>query len=238
MHVFKCYKGLLSDRFKFRVHKWIKNTSSYTAIGTKGALVTEVFEPVQAIPGWFTLDDAAHFHLILETQSQNGLKGDMLEIGSYHGRSAAVMARSLRAGEALHICDAFESTTDDHYADKPTPEKVRANVLQLSPTLEHSQIVIHECLSDDLEFHEPQKFRFIHIDGGHTAEQVYADLETAERSLDPRGVVVVDDYGHLHWPGVAEGTDAFMNDNADFRILADMNRHGALGRKLYISRDD
>jgi|TARA_B110000914_G_scaffold209376_1_gene207652 hypothetical protein len=227
-------KRLLPESLKFRLHKWLKMTSSYVAIGSKGSLVAKGFDQVKGIPGWFTLDDCEHFHLVMEMQSMNGVTGDMLEIGSYHGRSTAIMAGGIRSGECIHVCDAFESDTSDGYSNKPSPEKLLANIQRVNPDIDLAKVKIHQCLSDDLSFPEDQKFRFIHIDGGHSAEQVYSDMELAKRHLALRGIVVIDDYGHHHWPTVSEGVDKFMIDNPDFSVLGDLNRHGALGRKLYV----
>ena len=225
---------LMPDSLKFRLHIWLKKTSSYVAIGTKGSLVAKGFDQVKGIPGWFTLDDCEHFHLVMEMQSLNGVRGDMLEIGSYHGRSTAIMAGGIRDGECIHVCDAFESGTSDGYANKPSPEKLLSNIQNANPGFDVTQVKIHKCLSNDLNFPEDQKFRFIHIDGGHSAKEVYADLELAKRHLEPLGIIVIDDYGHKHWPTVTTGVDTFMTDNPQCSVLGDLNRHGALGRKLYV----
>ena len=50
-------------------------------------------------------------------------------------------------------------------------------------------------------------FAFISVDGGHTAEHVYCDFETAEALVAPGGVVVVDDYYSARWPGRARRRD-------------------------------
>jgi len=228
---------LVPNKVLFRIHLWVKTTSSYTAIGTKGPLVTQVFQPVQKVLGWFTLDDIAHFHLVLKMQALNDVSGSMLEIGSYHGRSTAVMAMYLRDGEDIHVCDIFEADSEeaDAYVNKPSPERLLSNIALLNPALDSDRIKIHQCLSNDLQLADELKFRFIHIDGGHSKEQVYFDLELATKHLLPKGIIVVDDYGHPHWGGIAEGTDKFLADNPNIVVLGDMNRHGALGRKLYLS---
>jgi hypothetical protein len=48
------------------------------------------------------------------------------------------------------------------------------------------------------------QFAFISIDGGHTAEHVYCDFETAEALVAPGGIVMIDDYYSARWPGVHE----------------------------------
>ena len=80
-----------------------------------GPLLTKVAPRLAAIPGWFNLDDIAHFTLVLETQTTSGICGDLLEIGCYHGRSAAVLAMHLGANERLFLADAFDLPLKDPY---------------------------------------------------------------------------------------------------------------------------
>ncbi|MDZ7685331.1 MAG: class I SAM-dependent methyltransferase [Gammaproteobacteria bacterium] len=130
------------------------------------------------------------------------------------------------------MCDAFESDTEDHYADKPSPEQLMDNVRGACPGLREHQIEIHATLSNDLDLEPDREFRFIHVDGGHSAQQAYFDLTLCSRYLAEGGVIAMDDYHHEKWPGVTEGTDRFLYERDDFRVLADLNRRGALGRKL------
>lgn len=213
----------------------LRESTRYADLGEPSPLITDVFRRIKDIPGWFNVDDCGHFSLVLSFQSAMGIHGDLLEIGSYHGRSTALMARYLLPGERIVVCDAFESDTDDPYADKPSVENLIANIARLNPQLERSRIVVHKCLSNDLKLGD-QMFRFIHIDGGHSAQQTFFDLELCSRHLLANGVMVMDDYHHRDFPGVAEGADKFLSSTDAFRVLADLNRHGALGRKLYLVR--
>ena len=61
------------------------------ALPNPGPLLTGVAPRVGAIPGWFNIDDLAHFSLLLNTQTTSGVHGDLLEIGCYHGRSARIV---------------------------------------------------------------------------------------------------------------------------------------------------
>ena len=81
-----------------------------------GSLSRDVIAHFRDIKGFFNEDDCMHFHLVLRTQSLLGFAGDILEIGSYFGRSAALLARCLQPGETLVACDAFERDTPDSYA--------------------------------------------------------------------------------------------------------------------------
>jgi len=212
----------------------LRESTRYSDIGEPGPLIRDVFSTIKTIPGWFNVDDCAHFFLLLSYQSVMGLNGDLLEIGSYHGRSTALMAKCLQPGESIVVCDAFRSDTEDPYSNKPSRGNLISNVRRVNPSLGIERIVIHECLSNDLHLEAEQQFRFVHIDGGHSAQQAYSDLELCSRHVLMSGVIVVDDYYHQDFPGVAEGTNAFLQRADGFSILADLNRHGALGRKLYL----
>jgi hypothetical protein len=214
----------------------LRESTSFADIGEKGPIV-EIFENIKKIPGWFNLDDCEHFYLLLAYQSILGIKGDLLEIGSYHGRSASLMASCLQPKEIIVICDAFEANIDGIYENKPTQTILLSNIKQINPNLDDNKIIIKACLSSNLQLDQDNLFRFIHIDGGHSAEQVYLDLKLCSEHILSKGIIVIDDYNNKQWPGVAVGTDKFMAENKNFSILADMNRHGALGRKLYLTKN-
>lgn len=207
-----------------------------TAPPTPGPLVTGVAPRLAAIPGWLNLDDLAHFSLVLGTQSAAGLRGDLLEIGCFHGRAAAVLAMHLRPGERLVLVDLFDLPSDEPYGDRPSPGQVRRNLAHALPALDLGQVLILRADSRGLRLPGDLRVRFAHVDGGHAPDTVRADLEQCASCLLPAGVIAVDDYAHPRHPGVTAGTDAFLAANPHWQRLADLNRTGALGRKLYLTR--
>jgi hypothetical protein len=97
-----------------RLHRRLASSAPTPALTPNpGPVLTELAPRLAGIPGWFNLDDIAHFTLVLRTQESSGLAGDLLEIGCYHGRSAALLAMHLRAGERLLLSDAFDLPLDD-----------------------------------------------------------------------------------------------------------------------------
>jgi len=211
-------------------------THALPSIPNPGPLLSRVAPRLAAIPGWFNLDDLAHFTLVLETQTASGMSGDLLEIGCYHGRSAAVLAMHLQAGERLFLADAFDLPLSDPYGDNPTPERVWRNLAAAVPNLPRERISIQRTYSHDLQLPPNPCLRFVHIDGGHDAVTVRFDLAMSAEHLKPGGVMVLDDYAHPQFPGVTEAVDEFLRVQPSFRVLADLNRLGALGRKLYLAR--
>jgi SAM-dependent methyltransferase len=201
-----------------------------------GPLLTESAPRLGWIPGWLNLDDMTHFQLVLATQSSAGVAGDLLEIGCYHGRSAAFLAMHLQPGERLHLCDAFGLGGGETYGDTPTPEGVRRNLTAAVPEVDPGRISIHRSLSRNLTLSLDSGLRFAHVDGSHRRADAASDLDLCASHLLPGGVIALDDYHHPEYPGVTEAALAFLASHPEFRILADLNRAGALGRKLYLCR--
>jgi hypothetical protein len=218
-----------------RLHRRIGGSSATpTTNPYPGPILTELAPRLARIPGWFNLDDVAHFTLVMRTQQASRLAGDLLEIGCYHGRSAALLAMHLQPGERLLLSDAFDLPLETPYGDTPTVEGVWRNLAQTVPDLPRDRISIVRAYSKDLKLPQDLRVRFAHVDGGHDRATVLNDLHLCARCLIPGGLIAVDDYQHPHHPGVTSGVDDFLAARPSFRVLADLNRLGALGRKLYL----
>ncbi len=212
----------------------LRGDTTFCAGAEPGPLVVEVGEKIKSIPGWLTTDDCGHFALVLRLQSAFGLRGDLVEIGTYHGRSAAVLAHFLEEGEQLVLCDWFGDAPDGLYPAPPTPAILRRNLAVIRPSLRDDQIELHAGASETLRLSRP--VRFAHVDGGHSSAETLADLRRVDERLLSRGVIAVDDYHHRAFPEVTVAADRFLSERPDYHVLADLNRHGAVGRKLYLQK--
>lgn len=197
----------------------------------------DIIKKLDNINGYFNEDDCMHFYLILQMQKAFNIAGDILEIGSYFGRSTALLAHFVDKSEHLVVCDAFENETTDTYANRPTVNNLKQSIQTINPDFDFSKLVIHACLSNELSLPDLPAFRFAHIDGGHDAETAYGDLQFTASRLLANGIIAIDDYQHPDWPGVTLGVERFLsNRKKEFVVLADMNRHRAKGRKLYLRK--
>jgi Methyltransferase domain len=206
-------------------------------IPNPGPLLRVVAPRLAGIPGWFNLDDLTHFTLVLETQRNSGLTGDLLELGCYHGRSAAVLAMHLGDDERLVLVDAFDLPLSEPYGDTPSVGGVLRNLRSAVPDLAEGRIHILKGYSREFPLPSGLRVRFAHVDGGHDRQTVKYDLALCASVLVDGGVIVVDDYAHPQHTGVSEGVADFLRADTTFRVLADVNRSGALGRKLYLGRE-
>jgi hypothetical protein len=169
------------------------------------------FERIYDVPGFLGPLDVAMFARLFEVQDEAGVIGDVLEIGSWYGRSAILLEYLKKdEREVLHVCDLFEETPPTKagqmelaaFAGKmPT----RADFEGWFRSFHGTVPVIHQGASSGLSPNELglNRFRFVHVDGSHAYEAVARDIAIACEIATEGGVVVFDDYANVGHPGVA-----------------------------------
>jgi hypothetical protein len=169
---------------------------------------TQVVTP-DDVPGWFHRTDQDLFAWILGDRLACLVPGgDLLELGTFLGRSAIHMARFLRERERLVVCDLFGLPVDEPvmspsaraFYSTPTRQRFEQNYRRFH---REPPVVVQAPTSAILEHVAPGSCRFAHIDASHEYAQVRADLLASRELLVPGGVVAVDDYRSEHTPGTA-----------------------------------
>jgi hypothetical protein len=159
--------------------------------------------------GWFDGLDALVFQCFDRSQWESGVRGDLLEIGAYHGKSAALFGYFVREGERLVVCDLFDSPPP---SSSNAEENQRFYADLSRQAFEDTFLRFHRCLPEVVQCSSidlrgraglQRSFRLIHIDGSHLYEVVRQDIATAQALLVKGGIVVFDDYRWEHTPGVA-----------------------------------
>jgi hypothetical protein len=160
---------------------------------------------IGGVEGWLSPTTASMIAEILLGQTESDVGGDVCEIGVHHGRLFLILANAAAAGETAVAVDVFgdqEKNVDQSgRGDRAVFER---NVALYAPAarveiLQESSLDLH-CPS----FLE-RRFRFMSIDGGHTAEATANDLWLAERTLAGKGVAALDDILSSMWTGVITG---------------------------------
>ncbi|MGA9357114.1 MAG: class I SAM-dependent methyltransferase [Mycobacterium sp.] len=174
---------------------------------------------MDTIDGWFYAIDVDFFSNLLAHQRTGGIKGDMLEIGTYQGKSAILMGYGLRDDEELVICDLFGAVMD--HADIPLPRRQQYSGLEEEEFLANwdrfhtRRPTLEVCESSQLELGE-RVFRFIHIDGCHSYQCVAKDISLAAAHTAKRGVIAMDDYRAVEAPGVSAAVWQAVDDGLLF----------------------
>ena len=175
-------------------------------------LARRYIKRIRRIEGWFWPAAGHLFAMLDEIQKLSGITGNLFEIGAYHGKSAVILAAMLdHERERLGVCDNF----GDHDGDASQTGRgfyaafIR-NLERFFP--EHGFLDLHCRSSVELTVEQTTSdCRFFHIDGGHDADLVVNDLETADRAVSDHGLVVLDDMYNFAWPEVTEGFFRFMS---------------------------
>lgn len=158
----------------------------------------------ERIEGWLTRHAAAVFDALLAAQREHGQNGDILEIGAFKGKSAALLGRHAGEGEQFFVVDS------DVW---PSFEEMRANVQRASKTpifLNMPSSMLGPMVAKGELF---RTCRFVHIDGDHSYEETYNDLKNAAQMINDSGVVVVDDFFNFQHVHVSEAVFAYIREN-------------------------
>lgn len=176
----------------------------------------EMLAEYLSIPGM--LPPHRCFHLYLMALSCS-VRGDIVEIGSWQGRSTAFLARACADADngVVHAVDTFRGNpgTEHLYAVDGALDSLEANFRRnIARVGLQDRVVTHAATSAEAApsvRERTEGVRLIFIDGEHTFDAVANDLALYADLLLPGGLLVFDDYAP-HFPGdvraVQEHVDA------------------------------
>lgn len=185
----------------------------------------EYYKQHNKISGWFN-----HIEIIPVLKEinkiQENVTGNFLEIGVYHGKSFIPLLFLMKDQEKAVALDVFE---DQHLnydkCGEGSRKMLKINILKFfNETFIKDRISIVKNDSTKLTHHDylklvKNKYRIISIDGCHTKDATYKDIDNCSKLLTDYGVIIIDDYFNNHWPGVKAGTDLFLSENNNFRVF-------------------
>ena len=166
------------------------------------------------IPGWFTLTDHEVFVAINTIQEKFSISGNLLEIGTFCGKSGALLSLLASSDEKVSLLDLFDGVVNEEKLDtkdyrKMTLDKARRT---LDRHGERYDLVAGNSL-EITSLIPVSPHRFIHIDGSHQYEVVKKDLLNSLKYLTKGGVIVLDDYRNFEFPGVGRAFWEFIHEH-------------------------
>jgi SAM-dependent methyltransferase len=172
-------------------------------------------ESFHSIEGWFDFDAALLFMAYNQLLAKQGVTGDVLEIGSYHGLSTIAVATLRGPGAKLFAVDLFEDLQALNVSGSgmgSSRTMFEKNMRKFHPDLGFLRVVAKP--SSDVKAAElGTSFSFCHIDGGHSPAETCHDLKLCHELLLPGGLVALDDYFNPAFPGVGEGALEFRREH-------------------------
>jgi hypothetical protein len=139
-----------------------------------------------SIHGWMWGRELLYLYGLAKGLLEQGVPGDILEVGSYKGLSASALGQAgnltcvdtFRGGEDLPETYTLPEFNSAMRRMGLTPRVVEGSSLEVLPRL------VAEGLP----------YRLVFIDGSHVYENVKTDLQHAWELLSPSGALVADDY--------------------------------------------
>jgi SAM-dependent methyltransferase len=167
------------------------------------------------IDGWGIDEYLIRIFLLLDHyQKRREIYGNVFELGVFHGRVLILLGLTTRDSERVVALDIFE-TFQSHNVDQSgmgTTQEIVARNLKRYGLWEKTDLIVGDSLFTDFTEHSAlRNIRFAHIDGAHYVDALVNDLVKTQQVIVPGGVIVVDDYNHVGFPGVNEGCHRFLS---------------------------
>jgi predicted O-methyltransferase YrrM len=150
--------------------------------------------------------------------------GDVVEVGSWQGRSTCYLAAACRDADngRVHAIEHFKGNPgkqDKYVVGAEDLSDLKANFQQNIARLGLTdRVVLHDGRSEDVADQvraDVSAARLLFLDGEHTYPALSRDLELYADLVAPGGVIVFDDYS-VEFPGVVEAVQEFLRSNTAF----------------------
>jgi O-methyltransferase len=163
--------------------------------------------------------------------------GNACEVGCFRGLSAYIAAAAFRdmretMGKKLtfHICDSFEGLSEPTVKDAALGDEPAGRAKAHDYRCSEADVRAHLAQFDFIEFHkgwipapvekiENERFCYTHVDVD-LAEPTRDSIEFLWPRLNPGGVMVLDDYGVMSYPGAKRAIDAFFEGRRDVFFIS------------------
>lgn len=165
------------------------------------------------IPGMVTPESGKFLYMLCYMQD---LEGDVVEIGSWQGRSTTFLARAVKESEngKFYAIDHFKGNPgkEQFYEVNGSINRLKDNFIENISTFGLNDVV-NLFDMDNMEAADKLKdttIRFLFIDGDHSKEGVQKDIQLFFPRLTKGSIVVFDDYFD-GFSGLVEAVDEILN---------------------------
>lgn len=179
------------------------------------------------IRGWFDIRFLDELFGLNKIHEQKNIRGNILEIGTYQGKSFIPLSFLLRNDEQIVGVDTFsikQNINDGIYFNPIT--SIKNNLKQIyKENIKNLNHKLRRADSKNLKSYDYLKYldnnlnyRIISIDANHSYEYVRHDLEQSKDIIMKGGYIICDDYGLSEFPDVKKAADDFLLENNNFKV--------------------
>ncbi len=174
---------------------------------------------------------------VIGRQSALGIRGDLVEIGTFEGRFFVALAMLLDPGEHALGIDVFTWPSAAVY-DRLLENCAASGLDPASYTAWKADT--RAITAADLQARLPSGHaRFVHIDGEHVPQILRHDLELAHEVLHPGGVIAIDDMLHPGYPMLIATVIEYLQRHPEMRVFCIVDRESiTAAAKFLICRVD
>ena len=179
-----------------------------------------------SVPGMITMSSGKLMYTLCYFQKEHG---DVVEIGSWQGRSASFLARATiesKNGNFFAIDHFKGNVGKEHYyivKENDLSDLKKGFNDNMSRIGLIDKITLLYMPNESAVNHLSGKsIRFLFIDGDHTGEGVRKDIELFSPLLIDGAIVVFDDYSR-RFPGLLEEVDHLLAKNKHYRVMTYAN---------------
>jgi len=153
-------------------------------------------------------------HLLGDLDDATDVPGDVLEIGSFKGKTTVFLSRAIEAlglEKRLYTVDPYTNEASEVGCSDENIDSAYETFRRATAELdnhEHVRAYSDEALSN----FEDATFSLVFVDGDHTYEGVMTDYENYAPLLADRGIMVLDDYANPQWPGVGRAVETIVEE--------------------------
>jgi len=176
--------------------------------------MVDKWNEIESIKGWFLPQAADLFVHADKIQKDDGIVGDIMEIGTYHGKSACLLGQFLRVDEKFYAVDTFNGYTEgesfQHVFEKYYQDIVGRPV----------DTILADKSSELPKQNLEKNYRIWHIDGYHSFEETLNDMVLGDMYTMEKGIMIVDDFLNQDWLGVCQAVNTFLYKHDDWCVVA------------------
>lgn len=218
-------------RFGYKIlklHSEPQNNSAPEMVSTNQNIfdLEQISKQSSSVPGMITSQSGKHLFMISYLQC---LSGDIVEIGSWQGRSTGYLAESIRASGngRLFAIDHFKGNAgkEDQYMiekeDLSDLKNTFISNMKRANLWEFINLLNMDCEKAVKRIKE-NSIRFIFIDGNHSQEGVEKDIRLFLPKMKQGGIIVFDDFSK-NFPGLIIAIEKLIKNYNFSRIVTYKN---------------